>query len=142
MAATPTIGEIVQSDIGRHGVSFLFGPLHLENLGLGPPLQRVIEDRQDVHSRPQSTVTGTIGMSGRGPDDWGHLAVKKTLARGQLDYGRVDVGRRRSFGGCSRKALGLLTQVADGTISALRLPSAYRTPSRKRSRSPIFRSSV
>ena len=45
-------------------------------------------------------------MSGRGPDDWGHLAVKKTLARGQLDYGRVDVGRRRSFGGCSRKALG------------------------------------
>jgi hypothetical protein len=62
-------------------------------------------------------------------------------------YFRVDQfngvdSRRRSFGGVSRKAPALLTQVADRTISALRLPSAYRAPSRKRSRSPIFRSSV
>jgi hypothetical protein len=28
LAATPTIGEIAQSDIGRHGVSFLFGALN------------------------------------------------------------------------------------------------------------------
>ena len=67
LAATPTIGEIVQSDIGRHGVSFLFGP---------PPSgeSRFRAPTSACHRRPTGRpypaaihVTGTIGMSG----EWG-----------------------------------------------------------------------
>ena len=50
-----TVGQGSNGTAEELAFPFFSGPLHLENLGLGPPLQRAIEDRQDVHSRPQST---------------------------------------------------------------------------------------